>query len=203
MNAYDLFKDEDQKWQREYEKIAGVDEAGRGPIAGPVVASACILPKDFSLSGVRDSKIIPEPERNALYKSLTSNPNVYWSVSIIEASLIDELNILQATLLGMSRALATLPCVPDFALIDGRNCPYTKIPCTAIVRGDSLYESISAASIIAKVTRDKIMKKYHANGHTMVLINTKDMELKSICKQFKNMAHALFIEHHLPLLNQK
>lgn len=138
-------------------RIAGIDEAGRGPLAGPVAAAAVILPPGFSCRGLDDSKKISATKRDALYEQLTTDPDVLWAVATADHGEIDRLNILRATHLAMRRAAESLNPLPDHCLIDGlpvRDFPFTH---DAIVKGDGLSLSISAASIIAKVTRDRIM----------------------------------------------
>ncbi|EKX45680.1 hypothetical protein GUITHDRAFT_48118, partial [Guillardia theta CCMP2712] len=144
--------------------VAGVDEAGRGPLAGPVVAAAVILPaeEEEMLRGIKDSKKMTEEEREACYETLTQSKKVTIGVSVIEHEVIDEINILQATMLGMSSAVKQLEEPPDFVLVDGNRCPSDlSAPSQAIVKGDSKCMAIAAASIIAKVTRDRIMKEHH------------------------------------------
>ena len=140
-------------------RIAGVDEAGRGPLAGPVAAAAVILPRGFTCPGLDDSKKISAAKREHFYQILTGSHDVIWAVATTDHEEIDHLNILRATHLAMSRAVGALIPPPDHCLIDGlpvRNFPF---PHDAIVRGDSLSLSIAAASIIAKVTRDRIMRE--------------------------------------------
>lgn len=135
--------------------ICGVDEAGRGPLCGPVVAAACILPSDLIIDGLNDSKKLTAKKREALFEIITDKAIAY---SIAQASVqeIDEYNILEATLLAMRRAIQTLPIVADYALIDGNVCRGFDIPAECVVHGDSISCSIAAASILAKVTRDRI-----------------------------------------------
>ncbi len=142
--------------------VAGVDEAGRGALAGPVVAGAVILSEDFDLPGVRDSKTIPEAEREALYERIVSQVPA-WGVGIVENDRIDRINILQATFAAMGEAVRNLEIRPDFALIDGRDAPDVGVPCRGVIRGDSLSLSVAAASILAKVTRDRIMREHHGS----------------------------------------
>jgi ribonuclease HII len=137
--------------------VAGVDEAGRGALAGPVVAAAVILPEDCAIEGVRDSKLVPEPERERLYDEIVARA-VGWSVGIVSERTIDEINILQATFVAMRDAVAALEPSAEYVLIDGRDAVEMGIPCRAIIDGDALCPSIAAASIIAKVTRDRIMR---------------------------------------------
>lgn len=138
--------------------FAGVDEAGRGPIAGPVVAAAVILDPNKPIIGLADSKKISEKKREKLYEEIISSA---LSFSIASASVeeIDEINILQASLLAMKRAIEALNPLAEFALIDGNRCPKLSIPCDSVIRGDSKVACISAASILAKVTRDREMKE--------------------------------------------
>jgi ribonuclease HII len=140
--------------------VAGVDEAGRGPLAGPVVAAAVILDPLKPIEGLSDSKILSERKRNSLFDII----KIYalsWSVGMASVEEIDEFNILQATLLAMQRAVDGLAIQPDEALIDGNLLPDLLIPAQAIIKGDSKVKAISAASILAKVERDKIMVDYH------------------------------------------
>jgi ribonuclease HII len=141
--------------------IAGVDEAGRGPLAGPVVAAACILPAYFPyMSEMKDSKQISPKERERLYALLISHPEVIYSIQVVSEKIIDKKNILQATLLAMKRAVESLKVSPTLVLVDGNVLPSIKFPAYAIVKGDILCPSISAASILAKVTRDAIVCQY-------------------------------------------
>lgn len=137
--------------------IAGVDEVGRGALAGPVVAAAVILPDDCSIHGIRDSKLVPEPEREELYEKITACA-VGWSVGIVSHSVVDEINILQATFVAMRNAVGELWPRADYVLVDGRDVVEVGIPCRAIIGGDALCPAIGAASIVAKVTRDRIMR---------------------------------------------
>ena len=140
--------------------IAGVDEAGRGPLCGPVVAGAVVFKKfDFDdMPLISDSKQMNEKQRNVAYDWLTNNPNVIWSVAQCSAQEIDELNILQASLLAMTRAVNGLKCDVEYCLVDGNKMPRTLIG-ESVVKGDAKSLSIAAASIIAKVTRDNIMRE--------------------------------------------
>jgi ribonuclease HII len=137
--------------------IAGVDEAGRGPLAGPVVVAAVILDPARPISGLADSKALSAARREELAATIRTSA-LAWTLSVVEAEEIDRLNILAATMAGMSRALAALPFVPGFALIDGNRLP-GDLPCPAraIVGGDATEPGISAASILAKTERDRIM----------------------------------------------
>jgi ribonuclease HII len=144
-----------------YRLIAGVDEVGRGPLAGPVVACACILPENFLLEDVNDSKKLSAEVREKIYQDLKSNPEVIYSVGIVDSDEIDKINILQATFKAMTDAIKSLKNKPEYILFDGNQIPAINIPTLGIVKGDSISISIAAASIIAKQTRDDIMIKYH------------------------------------------
>lgn len=145
---------------RGYRCIAGVDEAGRGPLAGPVVAAACILPEDIELPGINDSKKLTAQQRERLYRQIEENPAILKGVAVVEAVIIDQVNILQATLLAMIAAIAKLSQKPDYVLVDGNRLPSLEMPAEAIVQGDTLSQSIMAAAILAKVTRDRMMIEY-------------------------------------------
>jgi ribonuclease HII len=140
--------------------VAGVDEAGRGPLAGPVVAVAVILDPLKPIDGLADSKILSEHKRDSLFEIIKAAA-LSWSVGVASVDEIDEFNILQATLLAMQRAVNGLAIEPDKVLIDGKRLPSLNIPAQSIVKGDSKVNVISAASILAKVERDKIMVDYH------------------------------------------
>ena len=144
---------------RGVQRIAGVDEAGRGPLAGPVAAAAVILPPGFTCPDLDDSKKISASHREDLYLRLTGDPGVIWTVAIADYAEIDRLNILRATHLAMSRAVQALIPPPDHCLIDGLPVHGFPLPHDAIVKGDGLSLSIAAASIIAKVTRDRMMRE--------------------------------------------
>ncbi len=140
--------------------VAGVDEAGRGPLAGPVFAAAVILNPQRPIAGLADSKILSESKRDSLY-SLIKESALSWSIAGASVEEIDQLNILQATLLAMQRAVKGLHIQPDEVLVDGNRLPALPMPAQAIVKGDSKVQAISAASILAKVERDKLMVDYH------------------------------------------
>jgi len=140
--------------------VAGVDEAGRGPLAGPVVACAVILPDDFALPGLDDSKKLSAIQRERCFGALTAHAAVVYAVGICEAAEVDQLNILRATHEAMRRALAGLALPAGHALVDGRPVPGLPVEHTALVGGDGLSVSIAAASVIAKVTRDRLMREW-------------------------------------------
>lgn len=141
------------------EHIAGVDEVGRGPLAGPVVAAAVILDPTRPIEGLRDSKVLTEKKREALYLEIIEK-SLAWSLGRCEAEEIDQLNIHHAALLAMKRAIEGLHTQPDQTLVDGKFCPDVQGPVEAIIKGDQTVPVISAASIIAKVTRDAEMVEY-------------------------------------------
>ena len=138
--------------------IAGVDEAGRGPLAGPVVVVACQFLKQTDIEGIDDSKKLSRRKRRIVFERLVNDPNVDFSVVKISVEEIDNVNILQATMLGMQRAVEGLRYCPLHVYIDGNRAPDLKIPVTTVVGGDALYQCISAASIIAKESRDQYME---------------------------------------------
>ena len=136
--------------------IAGVDEVGRGPLVGAVVTAAVILDPARPIAGLADSKKLSEKRRLALYDEIAEKA-LSWSLGRAEPEEIDQLNILHATMLAMQRAVNALAVTPDFVLVDGNRCPSLPMACQAVVKGDSLVAEISAASIMAKVTRDREM----------------------------------------------
>lgn len=140
--------------------IAGVDEAGRGPLAGPVSAAAVILPKGFSHDLLDDSKKLTEKRREVLYEELTSRDDIVWSLAYADVAEIEQINILKASHAAMVRAVQSLSRKPDFCLIDGLPVPQFPLPSDGIVKGDGKSLSIAAASIIAKVSRDRLMLEY-------------------------------------------
>ena len=143
-----------------YRRIAGVDEAGRGPLAGPVVAAAVILPVRCRLAGIDDSKQLSAGERERLYTAIRDRA-VGVGVGSATPEEIDRVNILEATRLAMGRAVAAISPAPDFLLIDAVSLLHLDLPVRSIIKGDALSLSIAAASIVAKVTRDRLMAEYH------------------------------------------
>lgn len=141
--------------------IAGVDEVGRGPLVGAVVTAAVILDPARPIVGLADSKKLSEKKRLALFEEIKEKA-LAWSLGRAEPHEIDELNILHATMLAMQRAVAGLPITPEFVLIDGNRCPALPMPAQAVVKGDGKVAEISAASILAKVTRDREMAELDA-----------------------------------------
>ena len=143
-----------------YLKICGVDEAGRGPLAGPVCAAAVILPPDCVIDGLNDSKKLSEKKREALYDVICEQAESY-AVAFGTLEEIEQLNILNATFLAMNRAIAALDAAPDFALIDDNRIPSgISVACQTVVKGDGKSCSVAAASILAKVTRDRLLLEY-------------------------------------------
>jgi len=151
-----------ERWQPQTPAagIAGVDEAGRGPLAGPVVVAAVILDPDRPIDGLRDSKKLDAARREYLYERIGEYA-MAWSAVAVSAAEIDRLNILQATLVGMQRAVEGLSPTPRLALVDGNRAPSLACAVQTLVGGDGLEPAISAASIVAKVTRDRIMAELH------------------------------------------
>ncbi len=142
-----------------YRQVAGVDEAGRGPLAGPVVSAAVILADDFSVTGVADSKRLTPKTRHRLYEEIYSHA-LSVGIGIVDSVEIDRINIFQASLAAMAMAVRNLAPVPDCLLIDGQHKIGLEMPQKTVIKGDSRSVSIAAASIVAKVTRDRIMEKY-------------------------------------------
>jgi ribonuclease HII len=150
---------ERELWSRGYSFIAGVDEAGRGPLAGPVVAAAVVLPENFDVTNLNDSKQVTAAEREKLRERIEHNALAI-GVGIVDAAEIDRINILQATYKAMQLAIAQLGNV-DYLLLDAIKLPGVHVPQQSLIKGDSLSHSIAAASIMAKTTRDRLMKQLH------------------------------------------
>lgn len=158
MTQIDMWKFEHEKLSEGFALICGVDEAGRGPLAGPVCAAAVILPDGVVIPGLNDSKKLSDKKRRELFPIIKEKAIAY-SIAFADHREIDEINILQATLLAMQRAIDGLSVRPDFALIDGNRQKDFGLPVQTIVQGDSRSASIAAASILAKVTRDDLMEQ--------------------------------------------
>ena len=156
MSVVDMWSIENGSYAQGIQVICGVDEAGRGPLAGPVCAAAVILPKHLELPGLTDSKKLTDKRRRELFPIIKEQAIAY-GIGLASEQEIDEINILQATFLAMERALAQLSVRPDLALIDGNREKDFGIPVKTVVKGDSLSANIAAASILAKVTRDDLM----------------------------------------------
>ena len=159
--APDLWLYEHEAAREGFACVCGVDEAGRGPLAGPVCAAAVILPPDIQVEGLNDSKKLTDKKRRALYDVIVEQA-VSYGIAFADEQEIDEINILQATFLAMRRAFETLTVTPDIALIDGNRAPGLSCRERTVVHGDALSASIAAASILAKVTRDRLMEEYDA-----------------------------------------
>jgi len=156
------FEHEEKLAARGMSPVAGIDEAGRGPLAGPVVAASVILPRDFDTSGIDDSKKISPAKRASLFARITTTPGVTWAIAFRDHTSIDRVNILRATHEAMREAFLALRPAAVHALIDGRPVPGFPCPQTALVGGDHLSLSIAAASILAKVARDREMERLDA-----------------------------------------
>ncbi|MCP5535460.1 MAG: ribonuclease HII [Akkermansiaceae bacterium] len=151
---------EQEKLNDGFHRVAGIDEAGRGPLAGPVAAAAVILPEEFTHELLDDSKKLSEKKREQLYDEITGCDDISWALSYGDVGEIDSINILKSTHAAMARAAQALRPLPDFCLIDGLQVPGFPIASQGIVKGDSKSLSIAAASIIAKVSRDRLMLEY-------------------------------------------
>ncbi|MEK7340502.1 MAG: ribonuclease HII [Candidatus Rhabdochlamydia sp.] len=149
-------------YKQGYARLAGIDEAGRGPLAGPVVAAACVLPKGILICGVDDSKKLTAAERSAIFAALIKLDGIDYAMGIVSSKIIDRINILQATFEAMRIALSGLKASADYLLVDGNQfIPKVLTPGKAIIKGDASSQSIAAASILAKKTRDDLMQDYH------------------------------------------
>ncbi|RKH15418.1 ribonuclease HII [Corallococcus sp. CA053C] len=157
-----LLKFETELWEQGLLKVAGVDEAGMAPLAGPVVAAAAILPRGYRLRGLDDSKKILDPDKREALAEALKRDVVAWAVGQAEVEEIDQLNIYHAGLLAMRRAVEGLGLTPDYVLVDARTIPQCAAPQRGIIKGDSLSLSIAAASVLAKTTRDRLMTELDA-----------------------------------------
>lgn len=184
-----LCKYEEEARSKGFSSIAGVDEAGRGPLAGPVVAAACILPPDLLLEGINDSKKLTPGQRSTLFKTITAHTGICYGIGIVDPALIDQINVLRATFEAMKMAVAALSHLPDYLLVDGSLLPPLKISSLALIKGDTLSQSIAAASILAKETRDRIMIDYDAKMPQYGFAKHKGYGTKE---------HLLAIEKHGP-----
>lgn len=156
MSQINMWEIENSCFEEGYHLICGVDEAGRGPLAGPVCAAAVILPNYLEIPGLNDSKKLTDKKRRELYPIIKEKAVAY-AIAFADHKQIDEINILQATYLAMGRAIDQLPIKPELALIDGNRAKDFGLPARTVVHGDSLSASVAAASILAKVTRDDLM----------------------------------------------
>lgn len=156
MSEINMWQFETECYENGYRFVCGVDEAGRGPLAGPVCAAAVILPANIEIPGLNDSKKLTDKRRRELFPIIKEKALAY-AIAFADEKEIDEINILQATFRAMERAVSSLATAPDFVLVDGNKLPVLDMPAKAVVHGDSLSASIAAASVLAKVTRDDIM----------------------------------------------
>lgn len=158
---YPNFTEEKKLWKQGFKIVAGLDEAGRGPLAGPVVAAAVFAEPNaiILLKGINNSKKLSKKQREYFYKILTNHSQIKWGIGIVSEKVIDKINILEATKLAMQKSIKNLN--PDFLILDGNFKINSKIPQKSIIDGDQKVMSVAMASIIAKVTRDKIMEKFH------------------------------------------
>lgn len=154
----DMLEYEKQLYQDGYEKICGTDEAGRGPLVGPVVAGAVILPKNYSLEGLTDSKKLSEKKREEYFEMIKRDAIAY-GIGIVDAKTIDEINIYEASRLAMKKAIQDMGVTPDYVITDAMPMPGYETPVLPIIKGDAKSITIAAASVLAKVTRDHIMYK--------------------------------------------
>lgn len=187
-----------QSYHTESKIEVGLDEVGRGCLAGPVVASAVILPNDFDYDIVKDSKKLSEKKRKEAY-DLIKEHAVDYSISFVDAKNIDEFNILQSTMVAMHNCLDTLSVKPNHILVDGNVFnEYQKIPFTCVVKGDNKFYSIAAASILAKVTRDEYMKKEHEKYPMYKWDSNKGYGSKAHCDAI--LEHGTTPQHRMTFL---
>jgi ribonuclease HII len=182
-----LLRFEIDLWAQGYKLIAGVDEAGMAPLAGPVVAGAVILPQNYKLRGLNDSKKILDHEMREEMAVQIKRDAVCWAVGFAEVEEIDQINIYHAGLLAMRRAVEGLTCLPDFVLVDARKIPHCPSPQRGIIRGDTLSASIAAASIIAKTTRDAHMLELDALYSGYGLASHKGYPTPEHCRLLKEL----------------
>jgi ribonuclease HII len=176
---------ERQAYEEGFRLIAGVDEAGRGPLAGPVVAAAVALPLGFKNQEIRDSKELTPRKREKLYDVITQEARMI-GLGVIEPAVIDSINILRASLMAMEEAVYNLSLLPDYLLIDGIHPLKMMIPQRTVIRGDALSLSMACASIIAKVSRDRIMEIYHKQFPQYNFIKNKGYGTKEHLQAIRN-----------------
>lgn len=182
-----ILRFERELWAEGFERIAGVDEAGMAPLAGPVVAAAVILPKNYRLRGLNDSKKIMDAAKREEMAAQIRKDALAWAVGYAEIEEIDSLNIYHAGLLAMRRAVLSLRIEPDFLLVDARTIPDCPCPQRGIIRGDLLSASIAAASIIAKTTRDAVMKELDRQFPGYGLASHKGYPTPAHCRALKEL----------------
>lgn len=180
-----LLRFEIELWSEGYGFVAGVDEAGMAPLAGPVVAGAVILPQNYKLRGLNDSKKILDPEKRDELAQQIKQDAICWAAGFAEVEEIDRINIYHAGLLAMQRALQGLSAQPDFVLVDARKIPNCLVPQRGIIRGDALSASIAAASIIAKTTRDAHMRELDSMYTGYGLASHKGYPTPEHCRALK------------------
>jgi ribonuclease HII len=182
-----LLRFEIELWAQGYSFVAGVDEAGMAPLAGPVVAGAVILPRNYKLRGLNDSKKILDQEMREELALQIKQDAVCWSFGFAEVEEIDKINIYHAGLLAMQRAVSGLSCLPDFVLVDARKIPQCPAPQRGIIRGDALSASIAAASIIAKTTRDAHMMEMDRQYQGYGFASHKGYPTPEHCRALKEL----------------
>ncbi|MFQ7689244.1 MAG: ribonuclease HII [Butyricicoccus sp.] len=176
---------EEKAWANGYGSVCGVDEAGRGPVAGPVCAAAVILPAGIVIEGLNDSKKLSEKKREKLFDEITANA-LAWSVSLVDERVIDEINILQATYRAMKQAVDGLTRPADFVYVDGNRSQGLEQPHECVVSGDAKIPSVAAASIIAKVTRDRLMRRFAEQYRSTALKSTRATRLRRTMRHCSN-----------------
>lgn len=184
---HSLLRFEIELWNDGFSLVAGVDEAGMAPLAGPVVAGAVILPKHYKLRGLNDSKKILDPEMRTELAAIIKRDALCWSYGFAEVEEIDRINIYHAGLLAMQRAFQGLSCIPDFVLVDARRIPNCPAPQRGIIRGDALSASIAAASIIAKTTRDAHMMEMDSQYAGYGFASHKGYPTPEHCRALKEL----------------
>jgi len=184
---HNLLRFEIELWADGFGLVAGVDEAGMAPLAGPVVAGAVVLPQNYKLRGLNDSKKILDPEKRGELATQIKHDAICWSVGIAEVEEIDKINIYHAGLLAMQRAVQGLTTAPSFILVDARRIPNCTIPQRRIIRGDALSASIAAASIIAKTTRDAHMLELDGVYSGYGLASHKGYPTPEHCRALKTL----------------
>jgi len=182
------FSEEKKLWKRGFNVVVGLDEAGRGPLAGPVVAAAIFLQKNCRINlKINDSKKLTQKQREEYYKLLINHKEITWGVGIVSETVIDKINILQASKLAMQKAVEDLGIATDFLLIDGNFRLQSEIAQKSIIKGDQKVFSIAAASIIAKVTRDNIMQSMHKKYPEYGFDSHKGYGTVCMLKIYKNL----------------
>ncbi len=187
-----LLYDNEKNLVQQFGLVAGVDEAGRGPLAGPLVTAACILDLNMVITGLNDSKIIVEKKRDKIYEEILQAALDY-RITVVPVCDIDRLNILGATMQGMEKAVNDLQLKPDLVIIDGNRIPVGLKNARPVVKGDGKYASIAAASVLAKVTRDRIMKEIHYVYPRFNFLKNKGYPTKEHIKALREFG---ITEHH-------